>query len=173
MGWSWAAGDAEPEERAAAASGDLRWSEQAVVRGWPRTAAVQQGILTDDQAAAGHSLAPEFLRWQTDRSMDVLGRADIVFVHNPEHAHVDREELHERLREAFAVLEEFADAGRIGGYGVAAWSAFTSGAFTVTELLGLAREAAGSGEHHLRAVQLPVSLVMARPSASPWTAAAP
>ncbi len=143
------------------------------MRGWPRTAAVQQGILTDDQAAAGHSLAPEFLRWQTDRSMDVLGRADIVFVHNPEHAHVDREELHERLREAFAVLEEFADAGRIGGYGVAAWSAFTSGAFTVTELLGLAREAAGSGEHHLRAVQLPVSLVMARPSASPWTAAAP
>ncbi|MFF4583124.1 aldo/keto reductase [Streptomyces sp. NPDC001373] len=127
------------------------------------TTAVQQGILTDDQAAAGHSLAPEFLRWQTDRSLDVLGRADIVFVHNPEHAHLDCEELQERLREAFAVLEEFAHAGRIGGYGVAAWSAFTSGAFTVTELLDLAREAAGSGEHHLRAVQLPVSLVMAWP----------
>ncbi|MET8296387.1 aldo/keto reductase [Streptomyces sp. NPDC005180] len=127
------------------------------------TAAVAEGILTHDQAAAGHSLAPAFLRWQTERSLAVLGRADIVFVHNPEHAHLGREELYERLRDAFTVLEEFAHAGRIGRYGVAAWSGFTSGAFTVPELLDLAREAAGSGEHHLSAVQLPVSLVMVRP----------
>src|SRR5438309_2150761 len=47
-----------------------------------------------------------------------------------------------------------------GGYGVATWSGFTEGAFTVPELLGLAVEAAGSHEHHIGAVQLPVSLVM-------------
>ncbi|MGW6833843.1 aldo/keto reductase [Streptomyces sp. NPDC054949] len=127
------------------------------------TAAVAEGILTDAQAAAGHSLTPEFLRWQTDRSLAVLGRADIVFVHNPEHAHLGRQELHERLRDGFAELERFAQAGRIGGYGVAAWSGFTSGAFTVPDLLGLAREAAGTDQHHLHAVQLPVSLVTVRP----------
>ncbi|MFI2431910.1 aldo/keto reductase [Streptomyces sp. NPDC018693] len=126
-------------------------------------AAVSAGILTREQAEAGHSLTADFLRWQTSRSLGVLGRADVVFVHNPECAHLDREELHDRLRDAFAVLEEYADTGRIGGYGVATWSSFDSGAFTVPELLTLAQEAAGSGEHHLCAVQLPVSLVMARP----------
>lgn len=42
---------------------------------------------------------------------------------------------------------------------------FPHDAFSVSELSGLAIEAAGSGEHHLRAVQQPVSLVMARPIA--------
>ncbi|MET8030181.1 aldo/keto reductase [Streptomyces avermitilis] len=128
-------------------------------------AAVQAGLLTPQQAAAGHSLRPAFTRWQTDRSLAALGRADLVFVHNPERARLDRAELHERLRNVFAALEEFATAGRLGGYGVATWSGFQHGAFTVPELLGLAKEAAGSGEHHLRAVQQPVSLVMARPIA--------
>ncbi|MBO0653576.1 aldo/keto reductase [Streptomyces triculaminicus] len=128
-------------------------------------AAVQAGLLTPQQVTAGHTLGPAFTRWQTDRSLAALGRADLVFVHNPEHSHLDRAALHERLRALFAVLEEFATAGRIGGYGVATWSGFQHGAFTVPELLGLAKEAAGSGEHHLRAVQQPVSLVMARPIA--------
>ncbi|MFI2431509.1 aldo/keto reductase [Streptomyces sp. NPDC018693] len=126
-------------------------------------AAVSAGILTREQAKAGHSLTANFLRWQTTRTLNVLGRADVVFVHNPEHVRLDREELHERLRDAFAVLEEYADAGHVGGYGVATWSGLDSGAFTVPELLTLAREAAGTDEHHLHAVQLPVSLVMARP----------
>ncbi|WP_371639746.1 aldo/keto reductase [Streptomyces virginiae] len=128
-------------------------------------AAVQAGLLTPQHAAAGHSLLPSFTRWQTDRSLADLGRADLVFVHNPEHSHRDREDLHEGLRDAFTVLEEFATAGRIGGYGVATWSGFQHGTFTVPELLDLAKEAAGSSEHHLRAVQQPVSLVMARPIA--------
>ncbi|WP_308407185.1 aldo/keto reductase [Streptomyces sp. APSN-46.1] len=128
-------------------------------------AAVQAGLLTPQQLAAGHSLRSAFTRWQTDRSLAALGRADLVFVHNPEHSLLDRAELHERLRTVFAVLEEFAAAGRIGGYGVATWSGIQHGAFTVPELLGLAKEAAGSGEHHLRAIQQPVSLVMSRPVA--------
>ncbi|WP_055524511.1 aldo/keto reductase [Streptomyces graminilatus] len=126
-------------------------------------AAVEAGILTPEEAAAGHSLTADFLRWQTSRSLDVLGRADCVFVHNPEHATDDRDELHALLRNAFTVLEEFTDADRIGGYGVATWSGLDSGAFTVPEILTLAQEAAGSGDHHLRAVQLPVSLVMVQP----------
>ncbi|MFB6561851.1 aldo/keto reductase [Streptomyces sp. NPDC056400] len=128
-------------------------------------AAVQAGLLPSQQVADGHSLRPAFTRWQTDRSLSALGRADLVFVHNPERSHHDRAKLHERVRDVFAVLEEFATAGRIGGYGVATWSGFQHGAFTVRELLGLAKEAAGSGEHHLRAIQQPISLVMSRPIA--------
>ncbi|WP_327677232.1 aldo/keto reductase [Kitasatospora sp. NBC_00458] len=110
-----------------------------------------------------HSIAAEFVRSQTEQSLAVLGRADLVFVHNPERSDHGRRQLHRNLLAAFAVLEEFAHAGRIGGYGVATWSGFTSQAFTVAELVGLACVAAGSRNHHLGGVQMPVSLVMAEP----------
>ncbi|MCG6496909.1 aldo/keto reductase [Kitasatospora sp. A2-31] len=112
-----------------------------------------------------HSIAPADVRAQTEESLAVLGRADIVFVHNPERSDHDRLQVQHNLRAAFAVLEELAQAGRIGGYGVATWAGFTSQAFTVAELIALAGEAAGSANHHLAGVQLPVSLVMAEPIA--------
>jgi aryl-alcohol dehydrogenase-like predicted oxidoreductase len=121
--------------------------------------AVAAGFLDEHQAAAGHCLDPAFVRWQTSRSLGELGRADVVFVHNPERLG-GGSGLHKALRDAFTVLEEFAHAGLIGGYGVATWQGFADGVFTVPELLGLAVEAAGSREHYLNAVQLPVSLVM-------------
>ncbi|GAA2105188.1 aldo/keto reductase [Kitasatospora saccharophila] len=128
-------------------------------------AAVAAGVLSRAQAAVGHCLAPAFVRWQTEQSLSMLGRASLVFVHNPEHAvrGRDRAQLHGELREAFAVLEDFAQAGRIGGYGVATWSGLESGAFTVPELLRLAGQATGSDSHHFTGLQLPVSLVMADP----------
>lgn len=128
-------------------------------------AALRAGLLAAAQVRAGHSLDAAFIRWQTERSLAALGRVDLVFIHNPERASLRPRELHPVLREAFNVLEEFAGAGRIGGYGVATWSGFLHGTFAVPELLDLATEAAGSGEHHLRAIQQPVSLVMARPIA--------
>ncbi|MFI1652157.1 aldo/keto reductase [Streptomyces avidinii] len=125
--------------------------------------AVEAGVLHAGLADARHSLDPRFIDWQTRRSTAVLGRADIVFVHNPETVgHGDRDRLHAELRAAFAVLEDLVGSGLIGGYGVATWSGFTEDAFTVPELLTLAREAGGPG-HHLAAVQQPVSLVMAHP----------
>ncbi|MFE4798624.1 aldo/keto reductase [Streptomyces sp. NPDC056708] len=125
-------------------------------------AALAEGVLTREGAASRYSLAPGFVRWQTDRSLAVLGRVDLVFVHNPEHhGHgLDRAALHWRVREAFTVLEEFAREGRICGYGVATWTGLTSEAFTVPELLALARQAAGSAEHHFTGLQMPVSLIM-------------
>ncbi|MEY9997729.1 aryl-alcohol dehydrogenase-like predicted oxidoreductase [Streptomyces sp. V4I8] len=133
------------------------------ISGHQRQAAVATGVLPPQAAASGHSLAPRFLRWQTARSLVHLRRVDLVFVHNPERVGDDRDAVHTALREAFTVLEDFARGGRIGGYGVATWSGFDIGAFTVPELLALAREAAGGPDHHLRAVQLPVSLVAVRP----------
>ncbi|MFC9931947.1 hypothetical protein [Streptomyces sp. NPDC127190] len=85
-------------------------------------------------------------------------------LHNPERAHPgDRSALHHTVRDAFAVLEEAAAAGRVTGYGVATWAGLEEEAFTVGELLALAAEAAGGTEYHLAAVQLPVSLVMMTP----------
>ncbi len=133
--------------------------------GSERLAAVAEGVLTESAAAHGHSLDPAFVRWQTSRSLAVLGRADIVFVHNPEHHHSERTRVHAALRRAFRVLEDFARRGLIGGYGVATWSGFSSGAFTVAELVELAAQAADGGEHHLVGIQLPVSLVMIGPLA--------
>ncbi|MFD9100242.1 aldo/keto reductase [Streptomyces virginiae] len=101
-------------------------------------AALRDGLLTAAQVRAGHSLDPGFVRWQMERSLAALGRIDLVFVHNPEHAGLSPTELHPALRDVFAVLEEFAGAGRIGGYGVATWSGFQHDAFSVSELLGLA-----------------------------------
>ncbi|MFB7202393.1 aldo/keto reductase [Streptomyces virginiae] len=125
--------------------------------------AVEAGVLQAGLAGVRHSLDPGFLDWQTRRSTTDLGRADIVFVHNPETVgHGDRDRLHAELRAAFAVLEDLAASGLIGGYGVATWSGFTKDAFTVPELLALARDVGGPG-HHLAAVQQPVSLVMAQP----------
>ncbi|MQT05666.1 aldo/keto reductase [Streptomyces jumonjinensis] len=127
--------------------------------------AVAEGVLTREAAAEGHSLERGFVRWQTERSLAVLGRVDLVFVHNPEHDRhgLGRAAAHDRVREAFIALEEFAQAGRIGGYGVATWSGLASGTFSVPELVLLARQAAGSSEHHFTGVQMPVSLITDAP----------
>ncbi|MFD5818361.1 hypothetical protein [Streptomyces sp. NPDC127038] len=102
------------------------------------------------------------MRWQTTRSCTELGRErlDAVFVHNPEHHRGDRQMLTDVLRDSFAVLEQAAHAGEVTAYGVATWSGFSDGLFTVALLDQLACEAAGSRDHHFRLVQLPVSLVM-------------
>lgn len=128
-------------------------------------AAVALGILTDEDAAVGHSLDPRFVCHQVEETVDRLGSVDLVFVHNPERAvhDGDRAALHGRMRETFTVLEELVQLRRIGGYGVATWSGLREGAFSVTELVALAREAAGSEGHHLIGLQMPVSLIMDAP----------
>ncbi|QDN84416.1 aldo/keto reductase [Streptomyces sp. RLB3-6] len=130
-------------------------------------AAVNAGVLTPEEATAGHSLAPEYVRWQIRRNCLELrrDRLDVVLLHNPERAHPgDRSALYRSIRDAFTVLEEEVAAGRVGGYGVATWHGFEEGAFSVPLLLALAAEAAGGQQHHhLAAVQLPVSLVMMSP----------
>jgi aryl-alcohol dehydrogenase-like predicted oxidoreductase len=133
--------------------------------GAQRRAAIEAGRLREATAFHGHSLAPSFVRWQTEDSLRTLGRADIVFVHNPEHTarRLGMDATTRQLRDSFAELEALAANGRIGGYGVATWSGLNDGTFSVPGLLALAHEAAGSPQHHFKAIQLPVSLVMAEP----------
>lgn len=107
-----------------------------------------------------HSLHPRYVRWQVERNRHELGRdhVETVFLHNPER--VGEASLRQVLRDAFAVLEQEAAAGHLVSYGVATWTGFRDRLFTVAGLDGLATEAAGSPQHHLKAIQLPVSLVM-------------
>ena len=115
---------------------------------------MHDGALNQGQAAAGHSLAPQYVHWQIGRNREQLGRdqLDLVLLHNPERSHPgERPELHRAIRRAFAVLEEEVAAGHVTGYGIATWAGLEEEAFTVGELLALAAEAAG-GHHHLAAV---------------------
>ncbi|MFJ9680979.1 aldo/keto reductase [Streptomyces sp. NPDC101194] len=122
--------------------------------------AVLDGALTADDAERGHCLSAPYVHWQCARNRTELGRdrLDLVFVHNPEHTDGDP---YEALRDAFTALEAEAAAGNLSAYGVATWDGFDTRALSVPALHQLAAEAAGTDQHHLRAVQLPVSLVTA------------
>ncbi|CAL9310914.1 hypothetical protein SUDANB148_04719 [Streptomyces sp. SudanB148_2056] len=123
-----------------------------------RRAARAAGVLPYDHNR-GHCLTRPYIAWQVARSRARLARVpDLVFVHNPEHGRPDRTGLLRMLTEAFEELEGVADAGEIGGYGVATWVGLSNGMFTVPELTALAKSVGGP-HHHFRAVQFPVSLV--------------
>ncbi|MCX4596934.1 hypothetical protein OG819_47090 [Streptomyces sp. NBC_01549] len=75
------------------------------------------GVLTEDQA--GHSLTPDYVRWQTSRNRAQLGRdrLDLTLLHNPERTHPgDRPALHCAIRDAFEVLEGEPAAGHVAAY---------------------------------------------------------
>lgn len=115
-----------------------------------------------------HSMAPEFLKDQIERSranMD-LATIDVFYVHNPETqlAHVPADEFYRRLRAAFEALESLAADGSIRYYGAATWNGFraqadSSEALSLARMTETAREVAG--EHHrFRFIQLPFNLAM-------------
>lgn len=127
------------------------------------------GVLhRDDVVGGGHSLAPSFLRYAIARSLQNLGvgTIDVYYLHNPEQqlASAPPAVLRERLRAAFTLLEEAVASGEIGAYGVATWAglrvpANARGHLSLAELVAGARQVAGDA-HHLRFVQLPLSLAM-------------
>jgi aryl-alcohol dehydrogenase-like predicted oxidoreductase len=127
-----------------------------------------QVLNADELVGGGHSLAPRFLRYCIAKSRQNLGlrTIDVYYVHNPEQqlGSVEPKELATRLREVFAVLEEAANRGEIGVYGLATWDGLRippgpKGRLELEEIVGLARELAGDA-HHLRAIQLPINLAM-------------
>ncbi|WP_063820077.1 aldo/keto reductase [Streptomyces caniscabiei] len=122
--------------------------------------AVLDGTLTTGAAERGHCLSSPYVHWQCSRNRTELGRdhLDLVFAHNPEQTDGDP---YEALRDAFTALEAEAAAGALSAYGVATWDGFDTGTLNVPALHRLATEVAGTEHHHLRAIQLPVSLVTA------------
>ena len=135
---------------------------------------VEPGLVDPADLAGGHCLAPGYLEWSLDRSLDRLGvdRIDCYYVHNPETqlAERSRTAVYDALETAFEALERRRIAGDIGRYGVATWDAFRVAETDDTHLslsAILARaEAAGetvgpTDDHGFAAIQLPFNVRMA------------
>jgi aryl-alcohol dehydrogenase-like predicted oxidoreductase len=130
---------------------------------------VEKGILNPADLAGGmHCMSAGYLSDQLERSRRNLNleTIDIFYVHNPETqlGEVPRERFRERLRDAFAMLEEAVRAGKIRYYGVATWNGFrvppaARDAMSLSETVEIARQFGGE-QHHFRYVQLPFSLGM-------------
>ncbi len=144
-------------------------ASRADYEGWLERDLFATGLLAREELVrGGHAIAPRFLSHQLERSRANLGlqTIDIYYLHNPEEQllAVDRVTFRQRLRDAFALLEERATTGEIAGYGCATWTGFRvtpdhKQHLALADLVALAREVGGT-THHFRAVQLPVSLAM-------------
>ncbi len=130
---------------------------------------VDKGILSPADLVGGmHCMSAGYLSDQLERSRRNLDleTINVFYVHNPETqlGEVPRERFRQRLREAFVMLEEAVEAGKIRYYGVATWNAFrvppaARDAMSLAETVEIAREAGGE-QHHFRFVQLPFNLGM-------------
>jgi aryl-alcohol dehydrogenase-like predicted oxidoreductase len=145
-------------------------------RGYVEEHYLAPGVMrAEDVVAGGHCIAPGFLADQLERSRANLGveTIDVYYVHNPEQqlAVGDEDDFLDRMRDAFALLEDRAVDGAIGAYGVATWQGFrvgpgAKGHLSLPALAALAREVGGD-DHHFRFVQLPVNLAMMEAAREP------
>jgi aryl-alcohol dehydrogenase-like predicted oxidoreductase len=151
-----------------ALDGEPPSSREAYER-WLEVELFDTGLVTREELVrGGHAITPRYLAYQLARSRANLGlqTIDLYYVHNPEEQllAVDRATFRQRMRTAFALLEERAAAGEIAGYGCATWNGFrvppeNRQHLALAELIAIARDVGGT-THHFRAVQLPVSLAM-------------
>jgi aryl-alcohol dehydrogenase-like predicted oxidoreductase len=130
---------------------------------------VRTGIVDPGDLVAGcHCMTPRFLLDQLDRSRANLGldTIDVYYIHNPETQlqEVQRGELLNRMRAAFAALEGAVEAGKIRLYGTATWSGYRQPTtardyLSLPELVRAARDVGGD-RHRLGVIQLPYNLAM-------------
>src|SRR5215469_4437741 len=90
--------------------------------------AVPKSLRPEDVVGRMHSMAPDFLDTQIACSLANLDieTIDVFYLHNPETqlGFVTRVEFDERIRRAFAKLEELVDRQKIRWYGAATWEGF-------------------------------------------------
>ena len=130
---------------------------------------IESGVAPREELVGGmHCMAPSYLRNQLERSRRNLDidTIDVFYIHNPEQqlGEVSRETFYERLRRAFAALEEEAAKGTIRVYGTATWNGYRQNPssrehLNIAHIAGIATEIAGE-LHHFRAIQLPFNLGM-------------
>jgi aryl-alcohol dehydrogenase-like predicted oxidoreductase len=126
--------------------------------------AVPDFLQPDDVVGGMHSMSPEFLADQIDRSRGNMGvdTIDVFYLHNPETqlGFRTREEFEGRIRRAFARLEQLVDREKIRWYGAATWDGLRKkDALSLPRLAEIAVEEGGP-EHHFRFIQLPFNLGM-------------
>lgn len=126
--------------------------------------AVPEWLKPEDIVGRVHSMAPEFLEDQIERSRGNLDieTIDVFYLHNPETqlGFVTRERFDDRLRRAFEKLEELAAQEKIRWYGAATWEGFRKkNALSLPRMAEIASEVAGP-DHRFRFIQLPFNLGM-------------
>lgn len=109
-----------------------------------------------DLAMGEHCLHPRFLRWSMQQRLQAAGleRYDLYLLDGLElqRAVVSDQGLTRRLQAAFHWLEQECREGRVGAYGVA-----RATSLQLETIHRLAVEAGGP-EHHLRWIELPISV---------------
>src|SRR5215217_8350876 len=130
---------------------------------------VKPGIASfEDIVAGSHCMTPSYLQSQLDQSLRNMGLecVDVYYIHNPESQlqHVSEQEFFERLKQAFARLEENRQRGKLAHYGVATWNGFrmppNSGQHhSLTRMVEVAREVAGE-QHGFHFIQVPFNVRM-------------
>jgi aryl-alcohol dehydrogenase-like predicted oxidoreductase len=125
--------------------------------------AVPDSLKPEHVVGRMHSMEPDFLAGQIDRSRANLGvdTIDVFYLHNPETqlGFLSREEFDSRIRRAFVRLEQLVTEHKIRWYGAATWDGFRKGALSLPRLAALALEECGP-QHHFRFIQLPFHLGM-------------
>lgn len=127
-----------------------------------------------------HSVSPEFLAHSITQSLErlKLDCIDVLLVHNPEvffkasRKNIEeRKQFLRRMQGAFKHLEGEVARGRIKSYGVSS-NGFPepenqSTHVPLRKLYELAKEAAGSDNHHFSVIQFPFNLFEANPALYP------
>jgi aryl-alcohol dehydrogenase-like predicted oxidoreductase len=132
--------------------------------GYLTPGAIPSSLKPDDVVGGMHSMAPNFLADQIERSRANLGvdTIDIFYLHNPEAqlGRVAPVEFEKRIRRAFALLEQQAQDQRIRWYGAATWDGFRKPGMLNLERLAEIAVEEGGPNHRFRFIQLPFNLAM-------------
>jgi aryl-alcohol dehydrogenase-like predicted oxidoreductase len=151
-------------------SGEIRREELVVATkaGFLTPGAVPDFLKPEDVVGNMHSMHPDFLADQIDRSRAnlFLDTLDIFYLHNPETqlGFIDRPDFERRIGLAFAKLEHLVSAGKIHSYGTATWDGYrrpsgSGDGLDLARLFEIASQAGGP-RHHFRYIQLPFNFAM-------------
>ena len=126
--------------------------------------AVPKSLRPEDVVARMHSMAPDFLADQIERSPSNLDTEtiDVFYLHNPETqlGTVSRAEFDERIRGHSRSSKSWWTGSKIRWYGAATWDGFRKkDALSLPRMAAIAAEVGGP-EHHFRFIQLPFNLGM-------------
>jgi len=134
----------------------------ATKAGFLTPGAIPESLQQEDVAGGMHSLHPDFIEDQLNRSREnlALDTLDLLYLHNPEtQLHfAPLEAVEHRIQLAFERLEKLSAERLIRYYGVATWEGFTSPEqLSLERLIDLARYVGGE-DHRFRFIQLPFNL---------------